>query len=225
MVTYACAFTLSLSVIFAVWFTVETTIIAPEILLTFFKFLCQNPPSVRIRYLSATICAKVAGGTFLLLNVMEFFCYVVIFLEIHRHHKRHVRLCLSNKPKLAKLKSRQNTITAVGHFTSWAVEILLFGLLQNILTANQESILLHLWSWIIICVFMPSINYFVFPTVQLIASKDLRSHALNLECCIDCCLCLECINIEEEQNFQGVAQGNIQQFQLQVLQNGHAHHM
>ena len=40
-----------------------------------------------------------------------------------QHHERHVRLCLSNKPKLARSKKRRNVITAVGHFTSWITEI------------------------------------------------------------------------------------------------------
>ena len=33
-------------------------------------------------------------------NLLEFLCFVVIIFEMSRHHKTHVRLCLSNKVDL-----------------------------------------------------------------------------------------------------------------------------
>ena len=221
MVNFVCSFTFCLSLMFAVGFTAEAATLAPEIILTFLKELRPTQPTVRIRFLSAAICIKVASGTCLIFNVLELFCYVIIFFEMYKHHKRHVRLCLSNKPKIANLQRRQNTITAVGHFASWVVEFLILGMFQNFLSANHGSV--PFFCWIFLRFFMPSINYLVFPTVQSIASKDLRAHVFNLECCSsEGCFCVNCIAMYGEQNVPAAAQENIQ---LHALQNGHAQHL
>ena len=198
MVNCVRGITIWLSLMFGVGFTVETVILAPEIILAFFKDLKPTPPATRIIWQQAAISVKVASACCLIFNVLEFFCYVIIFFEMYKHHKRHVRLCLSNKPKLANLKKRQNTITAVGHFASWVVEILIFGLLQYILTANQET--LPFFTWIFLRVYMPSINYLVFPTVQSLASKDLRAHVFNLEFCSESCVCAKCMSKDDGGN-------------------------
>ena len=110
---------------------------------------------------------------------------------MYRHHKRHVRLCLTNKPKLAKLKKSRNTVTAVGHFTSWVAEILIFGLLQFTVSANQESLPLEFEfiTWIILRVYRHSINYSIFPMVQCVTSKDLRAFVFNFS---ESCSCVKC---------------------------------
>ena len=79
-----------------------------------------------------------------------------------QHHERHVRLCLSNKPKLARSKKRRNVITAVGHFTSWITEIGLFGLLDALFIAVKGG---HTLGFAFILL-VPSINYVIFPVVQ-----------------------------------------------------------
>ena len=62
---------------------------------------------------------KAAIGICLALNVLEFLCFALIFAEMRVHHKRHVALCLANKPGAARRKKRRNVITAAGHFISW----------------------------------------------------------------------------------------------------------
>ena len=197
MIQAVCSLTFIISLILAISCTTESAMLAPEMILTVFKDLKPNPPSVRIRYLSSAICLKIASLTFLLFNVLELFCYMIIFFEMYRHHKRHVRLCLSNKPKVAKLKRSQNTVTAVGHFTSWVAEVLIFGLLQFIVSANQESLPLEFEfiTWIILRVFRHSINYSVFPMVQCVTSKDLRAFVFNFS---ESCSCAKCSTGEGE---------------------------
>ena len=194
LVQAVCSLTFIISLILAISCTTESAMLAPEMILTVFKDLKPNPPSVRIRYLSGAVCLKIASLAFLLFNVLEFFCYMIIFFEMYRHHKRHVRLCLTNKPKLAKLKKSRNTVTAVGHFTSWVAEILIFGLLQFIISANQESLPLEFEfiTWIILRVYRHSINYSVFPMVQCITSKDLRAFVFNFDHFSESCSFVKC---------------------------------
>lgn len=194
MIQVVCLLTFTISLALAVGYTTESAILAPEMILTVFKDLKPNPPSVRIQYLSGAVCLKIASLAFLIFNVLEFLCYMIIFFEMYRHHKRHVRLCLTNKPKLAKLKKSRNTVTAVGHFISWAAEILIFGLLQFTLSANQESLPLEFEfvTWIILRVFRHSINYSVFPMVQCITSKDLRAFVFNFDHISESCSCVKC---------------------------------
>ena len=218
MVNCVCGITLCLTSIFAVGSTIETASLAPEIILSFFKDLEGPTPTVVTTFLSAAIFIRVVTAFCILFNTLEFLCYGTIFLEMHRHHKRHTNLCLSNKPKLANMKKKQNTITAVGQFVSWVVEMVIFGLLQYILVSAKENIY-HQTMWIFYSVLMPSINYLTFPLVQAIASKDLREHVFNVECCTQSCFCTSCITRGSGQNVQGAAPGNIQ---LQVMQNGHA---
>ena len=123
-----------MSLIFATGFIAESATLFPEMNLTFFMDLRPTLPQMLIKFLSSAIYCKVVTGICLLFNVLEFFCYVIIFFEMYKHHKRHTRLCLSDKPKLANLKRRQNTITAVGHFASWVVEFLILGLFTNFLS-------------------------------------------------------------------------------------------
>ena len=54
------------------------------------------------------------------------------------HHKRHVPLCLSNEPSIARQKKRQNIIMTARNFASWLVEMLFFGVIQYLLLGNKE---------------------------------------------------------------------------------------
>ena len=204
---------------FAICTTIETAALAPEIILSFFKDLAAPTPTVGISFLSSAVMVRVVTAFCILFNVLEFLCYVIIFHEMYQHHQRHITLCFLNKPKLANMKKRKNTITACGHFVSWVVEMIIFGLLQYILLANKQNLL----AWIFFTVLMPSINYLIFPSVQVIASKELREHLFNLECCAESCLCDICRSCDNtEQNDQGVGPGDVE---LQVTQNGHALHV
>ena len=48
---------------------------------------------------SEAVFNRAAFTSCLVLNVAEFLCFVVIFAEMYRHHRRHVDICLSNKPR------------------------------------------------------------------------------------------------------------------------------
>ena len=145
-------------------------------------------------------------------NGVEFICYLILFWEMYKHHKKHVKLCLSNKPHLAKKKKRQNIISTVGHFASWLTEITLFGLLHCLVfgkyyTENSS------YNIFFFRLFVPSINYIVFPSVQAIASQDLREHVFSLDSFKG--KCLKCGNNIEDNSPEEI--------ELQVLPNGNVH--
>ena len=207
-----CCLTFSLSLIFGVGHSVETAIKAPEVV--FFRDL-RPPPNGGS--LSSAIFTRIAFTSCLFFNVMEFIFYVIIFSDMYKHHKQHVRLCLSNKPKLANTKKRQNTITTVGHFASWVVEVLIFGVIQYVLALNKDTI--PLCYWIFLRVLIPSINYVVFPFVQAMTSQDLRNHVFSLEYCKEMCAHVNC-----KLKSNGGAAG-AEEVELQVMQNGHIPHV
>ena len=180
-------------------------------MLNFFKDLQPSADAAaNIRFKEEALFTRSVTITCIIFNLIELFCYVIIFVEMYNHHKRQVNLCFANKPKIANKKKRQNTITTVGHFASWAVEMLIFGAIGNVLAANQDNI--PCFNWILLVVSLPSINYVIFPSVQAFASPDLREHIFDFEWCREISLCDS--NDEVEQG---------QQIELQAIQNGNAH--
>ena len=210
LINCICCITFSLSLIFGIGHIVETAITAPEVV--FFRDL--RPPQAG-GHLSSAIFTRVAFTTCLVFNAIEFIFYVIIFVDMYKHHKQHVKLCLSNKPKLANSKKRQNTITTVGHFASWVVEILIFGVIQHVLAVNKETIPLSYW--IFLRVLLPSINYVVFPCVQAMTSKDLRTHVFNLEYCKETCVHVNC---RLKRNGE---EAGAEAVELQVMHNHNGH--
>ena len=135
------------------------------------------------------ISLKIFIVTCIIFNVMEFICHVILFVEMRKQHKRHVKLCLQNKPKLAKLKKRRNTISAIGHFTSWLAEMLISGVLQYIIVGSGKAAefgQFYLW------LFLPSINFVIFPAVQALTSDDLRGHVFGLDFLPELCSNIHC---------------------------------
>ena len=213
MVNLVCGITFLLSLAVGIGISVETVMISPIVMLSFFKNLQPTPMTdaeASMRFQETALFTRSVTVTCILFNLIEFICYVVIFVEMYFHHKKHVNLCLANKPRTANKKKRQNTITTVGHFASWATEILIFGAIGNTLAANQDKF--PCFNWIFLVVSMPSINYVIFPCVQAFASPDLREHIFNFEWCREVSLC---------ENSEEVEQGG--QIELQVLNNGNAH--
>ena len=176
-----CFFTFILSLILSVGRTVEAVLVAPEVITTFFEDLRQPSATIRRLYKSTAIFTKLSCTACLLLNVVECVFYVIIFWEMYKHHKRHVKLCLRNKPKVAKRKRRQNTITTVGHFISWLAEIVIIGVLQY--TAVKKEINIGGGFFIFFNVLLLSINYVVFPCIQAITSQELRAHVFDIKYC------------------------------------------
>ena len=131
---------------------------------------------------------------------------------MHKHHKRHVSLCLSNKPTIVRQKRRRNVITTAGHFTSWLVEMLFFGVLQSIVLGNKELVknkeLVRIF-----LLLLPSVNYVIFPLVQALTSHDLREQIFSLPLwCKTSCLCLKSQPneiAEEEVELQAVENGHV----------------
>ena len=213
LVKLVCRITFLLSLAVGIGISVETVIISPIIMFNFFKNLqpsAMSDAAASIRFQKESLFTRSVTATCILFNLIEFICYVIIFVEMYNHHKRHVNLCLANKPKTANKKKKQNTITTVGHFTSWAVEILIFGIIGNTLAANQDKF--PCFNWIFLVVSMPSINYVIFPSVQALASPDLREHIFNFEWCREISICESNDEVEEGG-----------QIELQVLHNGNAH--
>ena len=150
----------------------------------------------------------------LIFNFLEFICFVVLFLEMRQHHKRHVTLCLYNKPEIARQKKRRNVITTAGHFASWLVEMFFFGVIPNILLRNKECVGPLAQS--IFLLLLPGVNYAVFPLVQALTSQDLREHIFSLKFSKPSCLChckpqTDGAEIAQEMEFQVVGNGHVVQ--------------
>ena len=65
----------------------------------------------------------------------------------------------------------RNVITALGHFSSWIMEILVFGVLEYVIVVTGGKVSLAHYVFLFL---VPSINYVVFPIVQTLSSHDLR---------------------------------------------------
>ena len=180
-------------------------------LLSFFKNLKLPPRTEETHFKAQSHVTKSLIATMVVINMIEFIFYAIIFIEMYIHHKRHVNLCLENKPKIANKLKRKNTITTIGHFTSWAAELLIFGGLAKFISANEDKF--PCLNWIFIMVSMQSINYVIFPSLQAFASPDLREHIMNFEWCGETSLC-------GSDNHQ-VEQG--EEIELHTIPNGNAH--
>ena len=203
MVKLTCGLTFSLSLMLAIGITVEIAVVAPEIILNTFR----NHKPIPNRYLSTSIFCRASSSFCLLANVGEFICYVIIFVIMYKQHKRHVRLCLSQKPKLAQKKKRRNTVTAVGHFTSWTIEILIFGFLIYIGVAHKSTSAFSAWACWLLGFFAASINYVIFPSVQAMTSEDLRDHVFSVDRCKDMFSFINCKFKRNEQDVDGPGEG------------------
>ena len=118
----------------------------------------------------------------LVFNLIELICFIMILTETYKHHKRHVSMCLSNKPQVARRKKKRNVITAMGHFISWTVEVIIFGIVGYVISAHKDKLGLTHW---IFMVLVPSVNYSIFPLVQTLTSEELRGHVFSVKC--TCC--------------------------------------
>ena len=79
--------------------------------LSFFRDLKPAPENLDP---GKEVFSSIAFTICIAFNMIEFMCFVAIFWDMHKHHKRHVGLCLSNRPERAKKKERQNVITTAG---------------------------------------------------------------------------------------------------------------
>ena len=158
----------------------------------------------------------IVAVTFSIFNTVEFICHVILFIQTQIQHKKHVQLCLQNKPKLAKLKKQRNTISSIGHFTSWFAEVLIFGSFHYIIRASgktSESGEFYLR------LLMPSINFVVFPAVQALTSHDLRAHVFSLDFLGEIYYNIYCKYKPESNNVEG---GDADDIELQSLGNNYA---
>ena len=74
---------------------------------------------------------------------------------------------------------QKNVITGMGHFISWLTEILVFVTIQVIVVAMGQVKWSQIhWDWFFLMLW-PSINYVVFPTVQVLTAKELRRHVFS----------------------------------------------
>ena len=104
-------------------------------------------------------------------NVMEFLFFLMISYELLKLHLNRVRLNLA-------AHGRKNVITAMGHFLSWFSEIMAVVLSSSIVFGKEENV--GLTKWIIVMLY-PSINY-IFPTVQILTSPELRDNVFGSSC-------------------------------------------
>ena len=215
---YVCFFTFSLTLICGTGAALELSQKGPELMLSFLRDMRPIDIMSFKDIREALVFTKVVLLSAFISNGVEFICYLLLFWEMYKHHKKHVKLCLSNKPQLAKKKRRQNTISTVGHFASWLSEIILvYGFIHYVVLGkhNTENIS---YIFFFLRLFLPSINYIVFPSVQAIASEDLRKHVFSLDHFKG--ICLNCGNNKKDDSPEDI--------ELQVIHhnyNGHAHQM
>ena len=70
----------------------------------------------------------------LISNLVEFFLFIIIISELLKLHRgRFARSRCSRRPNTAK----KNAITGLGHFLSWLMEFLLFGICQVLVMAHR----------------------------------------------------------------------------------------
>ena len=106
-------------------------------------------------------------------NLIELGLFAIIIHELIKQYNHRVRISVANT------HGRKNAITAFGHFISWTVELLLFGISNYIIVAHKDVLGLTHW---VIFMFLPSMNY-IFPTVQILTSPDLRHYAFGFIIC------------------------------------------
>ena len=158
-------------------------LIAPEILVNW-RFWRTVPDTIQTKFVEAAFFNKITFLTCLLLNVIEFICYMILFYEKWKHQRRHSELCLSKKPEIANKMRRENTISTAGHFVSWVAEILIFGVIQYVLCKREDTIYIFFFGQLI-----QSFNYVVFPSVQALSSQELRGHVFSPKFLMESCLC------------------------------------
>ena len=143
-------------------------------------------------------------------NLVEFLFFIIIISELYRLH----RIRANHRPNSARRHAKKNAVTAMGHFVSWVVEMLVFGAITLIvysLHLQEEKLGPRVWMFFML---LPSINYAIFPTIQVLTSHDLRLHVFGqLSCkCFDFMVWGE----------QGGA--DVQEIELNVFANGDVHH-
>ena len=112
----------------------------------------------------------------LVANIIEFFLFAIIIYELVKQYRIRVRINARNT------QGRKNAITGLGHFISWTVEMVLFGISQYIIVEHKSVLGLSHW---VIFMLLPSMNY-IFPTVQILTSPDLRHYAFGFLCSRPC---------------------------------------
>ena len=140
-------------------------------------------------------------------------------------HNLQPKIGLNARMQLRVLLLRRNVITALGHFASWVVEILVFGVLEYVIVAHRDAFGLAHYIFLEL---VPSINYVVFPAVQTLSSHDLRAHVFSTEwmtaaagkgaslCARACCA---------SRGEAGAAAAAVDAMELQGLPNGNALHL
>ena len=115
-------------------------------------------------------------------------------------------------------------ITALGHFASWVVEILVFGVLEYVIVAHRDAFGLAHYVFLEL---VPSINFVVFPAVQTLSSHDLRAHVFSTEWLSaagkGALLCACCASRGQEGAADAAAA--VDAMELQGLPNGNALHL
>ena len=141
--------------------------------MVFYAFFADlNPDMEEFQAVFDHLCTTFS----LLANLLEFIFFCVIMRELVRLNRGAAALFSSSRRNVAMKRARKNAITGTGHFISWLIEFLLFGICQSIVTAAKDKLGL---TQFIFFMLWPSINYVVFPTVQTLSSDELRTNAFG----------------------------------------------
>ena len=155
--------------------TVAMTVHDPSTM-SMYNYFKNLEPKIRVE---KVLFDQFAVLLFFLSNICEFICFIVLFYHMRKHHKRHVRLCLQNKPKVAAEKARKNVVTMTGHFASWTAEILVLGVYPIVVTQIMGKGGLAMF---IFYTLIPSINLTIFPIMQVLMFKEMWEYIFHMSC-------------------------------------------
>ena len=171
---------ISVSLVFTAGYVVEHWYYGFECMPWYYYFKTLKP-SVEGYSFFDNVISRACGIS----NLVELIFFLVIIRELLKHQNR-----ISNfiAPSAATRGGRRNAITAMGHFISWLLECLVFGVCQSLVQSlNTSNTTLGNYDWVFVML-IPSINYFVFPTAQVFTSPELRSNTFSTEC-FNCYAC------------------------------------
>ncbi|XP_059092598.1 uncharacterized protein LOC131887888 [Tigriopus californicus] len=107
----------------------------------------------------------------MIMNLIEFFCYLTFFLIMYKHHGSTAKvLSASMKDQMAHRK-RQHTLTFSSHISSWLIKVLVIVVLSLGKYANEGY--RHI-SIEISQLSAPMIDFTILPLIQVISSQDFR---------------------------------------------------
>jgi hypothetical protein len=102
-----------------------------------------------------------------LINIIEFSCYIIIFYIIFKHDNIEAVLIL--KPSVIKQCNRTNAVTMTGQIICFFIEIW-FLIIVGLMAIPYNEFLMREWAGII-----KAVDFFLIPLVMVLTSSPLKN--------------------------------------------------